>query len=141
MMNTLTHPATKTNSNTGWMILFIVALLQAVAAFFLLLGSGPTTFEADTGVAWAELARVFPTVAVQFEMAQQASLVGNLAIGLLCLLISYFALREGQRWAWFALWILPDSMVPGTLSLLRTENQAGAAVFGVHLFSWTLLGC
>lgn len=129
-MNTLTHSATKTSSNLGWIILFIVALLQAVAAFFLLLGNRAATFEADTGVAWSELVQAFPTVATQFEMAQQASLVGNLAIGLLCLFISYFALRRGQRWAWFTLWILPASLLPGTISLLRTENQAGVAVFG-----------
>ena len=129
-MTTLTQPATQTKPNYGWLIVFIVALLQAVATLFLLLGDSAATFEADTGVAWATLMAAYPTVATQFEMAQQTALVGNLAIALFALLITYFALRTGQRWAWFALWILPISIVPGTISLLRTENQAGWAVFG-----------
>lgn len=129
-MTPLTHSATKANSNPGWIILFIVALLQVVATLFLLLGDSAATFEADTGVAWATLTVAYPTVATQFEMAQQAALVGNLAIALFALLITVFALRIGQRWAWFAMWILPISIVPGTISLLRTDNQAGVAVFG-----------
>ena len=118
------------NQNPGRIILFAVALLQTVTVLSLLLFSGSETFEADTGVAWAELVQAYPTVAIQFEMAQQASLVANLAIGLFSLLIVYFAIRQGQRWAWYAMWILPVSMVPGTISLLRTENQASVAVFG-----------
>ncbi len=129
-MDTITSPDARTRTPYGWIILFVVALLQMTASFFLLLARGPEIFEADTGVAWAELVQQYPTVAAQFAMAQEASLVANLALGLLSLLVVYFSFRDGQRWAWFAMWILPASMVPGTISLLRTENQAGTAVFG-----------
>lgn len=139
-MNTERLPDTQTQPNKGWTLLFAVALLQAVASLFLLLASGPATFEADTGVAWSELSGIFPTVATQFVMAQQASLVANLALGLFSVLVIYFAFRSGQRWAWFAMWILPVSMIPGTVSLLRTENQAGAAVFGIVFILITIAG-
>ena len=117
-------------ANYGWGFLFVVAILQTLAATMLLFGSGPATFEADTGVAWEELTDVFPTVAAQFEGAQQASVIGTLGIGLFSLFVSYFPFRSGQRWSWFAMWILPLSSIPGIVSLARTENQAGVAVFG-----------
>lgn len=116
--------------NSGWMLIFGVAVLQTFSAVFLLAFSGSQTFEADTGVAWSELSSVFPTVATQFAIAQQASLVATLAIGLLSLAITYFALRKGQRWAWFAAWILPANMLPGIVGMARTELQAGVALFG-----------
>lgn len=120
----------KTNRNYGWMLLFIVALLQSISGAFLLLFSGAEVFENDTGVAWAELMNVYPSVAAQFSMTQQSSLVTSLAVGLFSLAVTYFAFREGQRWAWYTMWLLPASMAPGTISLAQTENQAGFAVLG-----------
>ena len=116
--------------NFGWPFLLGVTGLQVLVVMMLLLANAAAAFEADTGVAWATLAAAYPTVATQFAMSRQASLVGNLAVGAFALLVTFFGLRSGQRWAWFTLWILPASMLPGTVSLLRTENQAGAAVFG-----------
>ncbi len=52
-------------------------------------------FEGDTGLAWTELSSVFPTVATQFTMAQQSSLVTTLAVGLFSLAVTYFAFRKG----------------------------------------------
>ncbi len=120
----------RTKQNAGWMLIFVVALLPALSAIFLLAFSGSRTFEEDTGVSWSELSSTFPTVATQFTIVQQASLVATLAVGLQSLAITYFALRKGQRWAWFAAWILPAYMLPGIVGLARTENQAGVALFG-----------
>lgn len=128
-MSSLNISQTRTGQNFGWVLVFIVALLQTLSALMLLLVSGSGTFESDTGVPWAELVSVFPTVADQFSMSQQASLVATLALGLMALSLTYFALRDGQRWAWFSLWILPGSMIPGMISLAQAENQAGVAVF------------
>ncbi len=122
--------ATATLVNYGWIPLILVALLQTLASLFLLLFSGPDVFESDTGVAWAELVSAFPSAATQFEIAQQASLVGNLFIGLFAAAVTFFAYRTGQRWAWYAMWLLPASMAPGTISLALSETQAGSAIFG-----------
>lgn len=119
------------SQNYGWVLLFVVALLTTLSGLFVWIGSGPATFEADTGVAWDELSRVFPSVATQFATAQQGSLVGTIAVGLFALAITYFPFRGGQRWAWFTMWVLPAFMVPGSVSLARTENQAAIAFLGV----------
>jgi hypothetical protein len=58
-------------------------------------------------------------------MAQQSSLVATLAVGLFSLAVTYFAFRTGLGMVDPA-----ASMVPGTVSLARTENQAGFAVLG-----------
>jgi hypothetical protein len=91
-------------------------------------------------VSWAELSSAFPTVADQFSGAQEASLVATLALGLISLSVTYFALRDGQRWAWFTLWLLPASMVPGMVSLAQSENQAGVAVFAGGLVLLAVVG-
>lgn len=119
----------ESKQNFGWILVLAVAALQVLSAAMLLIGSGPGTFEADTGVAWNELLTAYPTVADQFLMAQQASLVGNLGLGLVSIAVALFALRNGERWAWFIMWILPASMVPGMLNLAATETQGGVAVF------------
>jgi hypothetical protein len=128
-MNNVGVTGTKTIRTSGWVLVFAVGLLQTVSAVFLLAFSGPSTFEADTGVSWAALSEQFPTVADQFSMVQQASLVGTLALGLISLAVTFFALRNGQRWGWFTMWILPASMIPGMVSLAQSENQSGVALF------------
>ena len=114
----------------GWILLMAVASLQTVAGIFQLIGNREEIFEADTGVAWNALSETFPTVATQFAMSNQASLFGATAVGLFSLAVTYFGLREGQRWSWFAMWILPAYMTPGIVSLAGTDNQGAFAVLG-----------
>jgi hypothetical protein len=139
-MSSTTITESGTRQSFGWVLVFGIAFLQTLTALMLLVFSGPATFEDDTGVSWDELSRVFPTVADQFSGAQQASLVATLALGLISLSVTYFALRNGQRWAWFTLWVLPASMIPGIVGLAQSENQAGVALFGGALVLVALVG-
>jgi len=129
-MNDKSGVALGESANWGWVLVFVVAAVRTLGGLMLLLFSGPATFEGDTGIAWSELNDVYPTVATQFSTAQQAALIGSLAIGLFSLAIAYFALRDGQRWAWWILWILPASLLPSILSLAQMGEQAWVAVFG-----------
>ena len=124
----------------GKTLLLVVAGLQALSALMLLVGSGPGTFESDTGVPMEDLINNYPTVATQYLMAQQSSLVTTLTTGLFALAILVFAFKASQNWAWYSMWILPASMIPGTISLARTENQAGVAVFGAIIILLAVLG-
>jgi hypothetical protein len=130
----------KADQNMGWMLLFFIALMMTLSSLFLLVFSGPQTFEGDTGVAWEDLNAVFPTVATQFEIMQQSGLATTVSVGLFSLAVIYFAFRVGQRWAWFVMWILPASMLPGTIALARTPNQAVIAVFGAALILIAIAG-
>jgi hypothetical protein len=116
--------------NIGWLPLFGVALMQTVAALMLMMTSGARRFEEDTGVAWAELSAVFPTAARQIAGMQQNLLVFGLVIGLFSLLVCYFAFRTGQRWAWFAMWLLPATIAAGAVVLAQMNDQLALALMG-----------
>lgn len=44
-MDNLTNRSGRTRSNFGWVLVFIVAILQALSSFFLLSGNSVETFE------------------------------------------------------------------------------------------------
>ncbi len=125
---------------SGWILLFAVALLQTLGGVVQLIGNTAEVFESDTGVAWEELSDTYPTVARQFMITNQAALVAATAVGLLSLAVIYFGLREGQRWSWFALWVLPAYLIPPIISLARTDNQAWVAVVGGIFFVLAVAG-
>lgn len=129
-MDNLTNSSGRTSRNFGWVLVFIVAILQTLSSLFLLFGNRAETFEIDTGIAWVDLIAVFPTVAEQFENAQQAATAGSLAIGIMSIAIVLFALRKGAVWAWFTMWLMPLYMLPGTISLAQSDDPAWVAVMG-----------
>jgi hypothetical protein len=129
-MDNLTDRSGRTSRSFGWVLVFIVAILQALSSFFLLFGNSAETFEVDTGIAWADLVAAFPTVAEQFENAQQASTAGSLVIAIMSIAIILFALRKGEVWAWFTMWLMPLYMLPGTISLAQSDDPAWVAVMG-----------
>ncbi len=116
--------------NIAKMLLFIVLTLQLVGAGAQLFVDEAATFEEDTGVAWKDLTSAFPTVATQVSMSRQASLIANMAVGLLSLLILQFAFSEGKPWAWYAMWIMPLSAIPGVVNLWTSDNPVWVAIFG-----------
>ncbi|HUF37761.1 MAG TPA: hypothetical protein VMN57_04500 [Anaerolineales bacterium] len=139
-METLENSSEKPSTHFGWVLVLIVAILQALSSFFLLFGNSVETFEVDTGIAWTELIEVFPTVATQVEMSQQSSTAGSLVIGLMSIAIILFALRKGDVWAWFTMWLMPLFMLPGTISLAQSDNPAWVAVMGGGLILLAALG-
>jgi ABC-type spermidine/putrescine transport system permease subunit I len=126
--------------NYGWILVSIVALLVSLSGISLVTSSAADEFERDTGVSWEKLSGEYPTVAAQFLMTRQSALVTTTAVALIALAVAYFAFRTGQRWAWFAMWIMPASMAPGIISLFRTENQRMIAYFGAFLVLLAVAG-
>jgi hypothetical protein len=111
----------KSRPRVGFILLFAVALLQSAVTLFYLLATGPELhFAGNTGIAWAEFSRANPTVAGEYAMTRYASLAANLAMGLFALAILYFPFRDGRRWAWFTLWILPAYL--SLIALNRAQN-------------------
>ena len=103
----------------AWVILFglgvlLVANILIVVAFT----SGTSDFEADTGVAWDEFTAAYPSVASAYILKQRLLYVGFASIGLFALVMTYFGLRPGHRWAWFALWVLPAALALTTILMI-----------------------
>jgi hypothetical protein len=123
----------------GWVLLFIVALIQTLSGAFQLFSDQEAIFRGDTGVSWSALSQTFPTVAIQHATANQAALVGATSIGLLSMAVIYFAFRQGQTWSWFAMWIMPLYLTPGTISLLKGD-QPQFGYLGIGLIALAIVG-
>ena len=106
--------------------------------------SGPRQFEIDTGVAWAEFSQAYPTVAASFRLAQRSYQVGYLGLTLFALFVAFFRLRQGLRWAWWSLWILPGALAATTALMLIYDQRTVATVYGIGaliaLFGMLLTG-
>lgn len=79
------------------------------------IGSGGASFQSGeavlfnsmTGTTWDELRAADPGAAKLIDYLWRAEGAALAVAGLLTLTISLTALRRGDRWAWYAMWILP----------------------------------
>lgn len=121
----------------GRILLLISAAVPTFLALFvsgIYVSSGGHDFMLDDfGSAWVVLSRDYPHVAEEFIHMQKEILVAYLAIGLLSLAIIYFPFRDGQRWSWFILWLLPTSMLEGTIHEFQVESGFGIVSFSMLL--------
>jgi hypothetical protein len=114
----------------AWIVFIIVAVI------FLLFGVGdvirgmdadPAIAESIAGQSWEEAQRSSPKLAnlIDLMVRGQGSTIAILAI--LSIAVTYYAFRPGERWAWYALWILPVWNAAIFLAFITAERQAGFA--------------
>jgi len=79
------------------------------------IGSGGTSFQSGeavlfssmTGTTWDELRAANPGAAKLIDYLWRAEGAALVVVGLLTAAISLTALRRGDRWAWYAMWVFP----------------------------------
>lgn len=79
------------------------------------IGSGGTSFQSGeavlfssmTGTTWDELRVANPGAAKLIDYLWRAEGAALVVVGLLTVAISLTALRRGERWAWYAMWVFP----------------------------------
>jgi FtsH-binding integral membrane protein len=64
-------------------------------------------FNSMTGTTWDELRAANPGAAKFIDYLWRAEGAALVVVGLLTVAISVTALRRGDRWAWYAMWIFP----------------------------------
>jgi hypothetical protein len=64
-------------------------------------------FGSMTGTTWDELRAADPGAAKMIDYLWRAEGAALVAVGMLALAISLTALRHGDRWAWYAMWVFP----------------------------------
>ncbi len=95
----------------AWVILFLLSTLLVVNIVVVAgLADHAHEFQEDTGIAWNEFATAYPDVASAYLLNQRLLYVGFTCLALFALLITYFGLRQGQHWAWFAMWLLAAAL-------------------------------
>jgi hypothetical protein len=111
--------AEKLYEKYAWTLFFVLGIINLIAALTFLIAppgtGGPATgeFEAVIGVRWSELVASNP---------QAANLIGDaviysqrvlgaflLSLAVVILAVSLKSYRRGEKWAWYALLVLPLS--------------------------------
>ena len=64
-------------------------------------------FRSMTGTTWDELRAANPGAAKLIDYLWRAEGAALILVGLLTVAISLTALRRGDRWAWYAMWVFP----------------------------------
>lgn len=64
-------------------------------------------FSSMTGTTWDELRVANPGAAKLIDYLWRAEGAALVLVGLLTVAISLTALRRGERWAWYAMWVFP----------------------------------
>jgi hypothetical protein len=118
----------------SWIILAAVAILTTLSGLFVAIT--PAGSQTDlNGRTWDEFASGDPEVAALFSM--QLALVGIsfAAFSIFGAITAVVPYRNGKRWAWFLLWLLP--LVYGVVSvkMLTGGYQVGYYYLGLFVTS------
>ena len=132
----------------AWLLLFAVGLpfvVFGVSALFFGLSltnspvgipGGPDAVRSLTGVTWADtLAESSATVTLLRGISRVSGLA-FLGFAVFVMVVASVPYRGGQRWAWFALWVVPAFMV----GLLLHELEGDFVQMPVILLVLSLLG-
>ncbi|MBX3192045.1 MAG: hypothetical protein KF819_33955 [Labilithrix sp.] len=96
--------------SVAWVLLFTEgALLGLSALFWLSRGHffDGRIYEAIGGSSWMSVDAVFPGVARLVSLAVRLFGLGVLCFGMLVIAISVTSYRRAERWAWYAMWVVP----------------------------------
>jgi hypothetical protein len=130
-MTTAHHSSERAYQKYAWVILLALSILLLVLILIVAgIEDHALEFQKDTGVAWDELMAAYPGVAAAYTLNLRLLYVGYASLPLFSLVVTYFGLRPGHRWAWYALWVLPAALTL-TAILLASGRQPGVgAIYG-----------
>jgi len=108
----------------SWGLLTVVSTLVALSALWVALTPVGDQTEL-AGRTWEQFAQQDAEVASLYSM--DLGILGFLGAGcgLLAAVISVIPFRRGERWAWYALWLLPVTIGAVTARMLINEYSAG----------------
>lgn len=104
-------------------LLFLMGLLLLLSAsmrLFILRGT-PEAFvtEAVSGMTWKEILAASPSgVGTIYATASRAWGIVELGFGILVMAIAWIPFRNREKWAWYALWLVPVEFVGGIANSL-----------------------
>jgi lipoprotein signal peptidase len=131
-MITARPPQEKTYQKYAWVILLALGILLVVNILIVAgVEDHALEFEKDTGVAWHVFTATYPGVAASYIQEQHLLYIGFASLALFALVITYFGFRQGDRWAWFAMWLLPFTLTLAALLLSQSRRPLIGAFYGV----------
>lgn len=121
----------------SWIILAVVATLTILSGLWV--GLTPVGSQTElSGRTWEEFAAADPEVASIYAMDLVLLGIALTAFAILGTILTLIPYRRGERWAWFALWLIP--LVHGGIALRMLTDQYDAAYVYLGLFVISLIG-
>jgi len=121
----------------SWIILAAVATLTILSGLYV--GLTPTGSQTElSGRTWEEFAAADPEVARIYSMDLVLLGITLTAFAILGMILALIPYRRGERWAWFALWLIP--LVHGGVALRMLTDQYEAGYVYLGLFVISLIG-
>ena len=121
----------------SWIILAVVATLTILSGLYV--GLTPTGSQTElSGRTWEEFAAADPEVARIYSMDLVLLGMTLTAFAILGTILSLIPYRRGERWAWFALWLIP--LVHGGIALRMLIDQYSAGYVYLGLCIISLIG-
>ena len=113
----------------AWIIFFVYGLLATIGAFVILPGHppDPPSPERTTGLTLAEMGARMPGLLTYISSI--STQLGNfmVAMGVLIMAVAAVPYRKGERWAWYAFWILLVNLV------VQLANSRGGYLWQLDL--------
>ncbi len=119
----------------AWIILFALGLFQLSAFGFgyWILGGLGGNLQADsdalknfTGITWDQLVARIPGIGSYISLLGREVGINDIGYGILVTAVSFAAYRKGERWAWYALWVVPARIIG-----FMANDLSGGSTFGV----------
>ena len=90
----------------SWILVLTVAVLSVLSALYVGLTPTPDQTELQ-GRTWEQFARQDPEVAALYSMDLALLGMSIGAFAVLATVVAAIPYRRGERWAWYALWVVP----------------------------------
>lgn len=110
-----------------WIVLSAFLALNGVALYFI--SADPSTFEQDTGEAYAEVEQVYPSVAEQIVREGQTISAMLVVVGLMSGIASFAGLRSSSSWAWWSTGVVLLMLVYYSARFLLVEGRSDIGGF------------
>ena len=121
----------------SWIILAIIAMLTILSGLWV--GLTPVGSQTElSGRTWEQFAAADPEMATIYAMDLSLLGMSLTAFAILGTIVALIPYRRGERWAWFALWLIP--LVHGGVALRMLIDQYSAGYVYLGLFVISLIG-
>lgn len=139
-MSSTTIPGFTQKSETfferySWIVFFVLGLILTLFGLGDIMTGGATfeggeapTLQGISGMTWQQLSSTSPNAAGMIDYLVRAGGAHLFLLGLLSMVVAATAFRRGERWAWFAMWLLPLWLAMVVILLLSTYKPAGPGV-------------
>ena len=114
---------------TSWIVLLAVAVMSVGSGLYV--GLTPIADQTELqGRTWEQFASQDPEVAGLYSMDLALLGMSIGAFGVLAVVIAAIPYRLGERWAWYALWVVP-LLWGGVAARMSIDQYAAGPVYGV----------